>query len=99
MANMQTMKAAIGAPAPRVDGRLKVTGAARYGADMIVANPAYAVLATSPIARGRISGIDERSSRQVAGVLDVLTYETVGERIKPGRFFFGGGYVGSTLQP
>ncbi len=99
MANSQMMKAAIGAPAPRVDGRLKVTGAARYGADMIVANPAYAFLVTSPIARGHISGVDARSAQQVAGVLDILTYETVGERIKPGRFFAAGGYVGSTIQP
>ena len=40
-------KANMGAPAPRYDARLKVTGEARYPADMPVANPAFAVLVTS----------------------------------------------------
>ena len=38
---------------------LKVTGEARYGSDTPVANPAYAFLVTSAIARGRIAAIDE----------------------------------------
>ena len=32
----------MGKPEPRIDGRLKVTGEARYGSDFPVANPAYA---------------------------------------------------------
>jgi xanthine dehydrogenase YagR molybdenum-binding subunit len=36
----------MGAPAPRYDARLKVTGQARYPADTPLANPAYAVLVT-----------------------------------------------------
>ena len=44
----------MGAPAPRYDARLKVTGEARYPADIPVANPAYAVLVTSTIAKGSI---------------------------------------------
>ena len=47
-------KANMGQPAPRIDGRLKVTGAARYASDIPVANPAFAVLVTSPIAKGKV---------------------------------------------
>jgi len=68
-------KANMGAPVPRYDARLKVTGAARYPADELAANPAYAVLVTSAIAKGRISAFDLDAARAVPGLLDILTYE------------------------
>ncbi|MBV8166943.1 MAG: xanthine dehydrogenase family protein molybdopterin-binding subunit, partial [Alphaproteobacteria bacterium] len=89
----------IGRATPRVDGRLKVTGAARYGADAEIANPAFAHLVTSRIARGRITRLDDTATRAVSGVLDVLTHDTVKGQIKPGKFFAAGGYVGSTILP
>ena len=76
-------KAKIGAAAPRVDGRLKVTGEARYASDTPLANPAYAFLATSAIARGRIAGIDDSASRAVPGVLEILTHANIGDAVKP----------------
>lgn len=48
---------AIGKPIDRVDGRLKVTGAARYSAEFPLKNIAYAVLVQSAIARGHIQSI------------------------------------------
>src|ERR1700688_1319235 len=60
-----TPKANMGAPAPRYDARLKVTGEARYPADMPVANPAFAVLVTSSIAKGRIERFDLDDARAV----------------------------------
>ena len=72
-------KANMGAPAPRVDGRLKVTGAARYPADAALDNPAFAVLVTSRIAKGRITQLDLDAARAVPGVLDILTHENTGE--------------------
>lgn len=63
-----------GSPAPRIDGRLKVTGEAPYAADIPVNNLAYGVLVTSPIARGTVSEINVTEAKQTAGVLDVLTY-------------------------
>ncbi len=66
-------EANMGEPAPRIDGRLKVTGAARYSSDITVANPAYAVLVTSAIAKGRIERLDLDDARAVPGVLDILT--------------------------
>jgi xanthine dehydrogenase YagR molybdenum-binding subunit len=90
---------AIGAAVSRVDGRLKVTGAARYGSDAVVLDPAHAFLVTSAIARGRIGKIDEAKARSVPGVLDILTHRNLGKAIKPGAFFAAGGYVSSTIVP
>jgi xanthine dehydrogenase YagR molybdenum-binding subunit len=91
--------AKIGTAAPRIDGRLKVTGEARYASDMLLTDPAYAFLATSAIARGRIAGIDETASRAVPGVLEILTHRNAGNAIKPTKLFSDGGYVGSTIMP
>src|SRR2546430_13205946 len=89
----------IGRATPRVDGRLKVTGAARYGADAEIANPAFAYLVTSRIARGRITRIDDAPTRAVSGVLDVLTHRTVTGQIKAGKFFAPRGYLGPPHLP
>jgi xanthine dehydrogenase YagR molybdenum-binding subunit len=69
----------MGEPAPRADARLKVTGAAQYPADFPVSNPAFAVLVTSAIAKGRIEHLDLEEARAVEGVLDILTYENTTE--------------------
>ncbi len=89
----------IGGPTSRVDGRQKVTGEARYASDMSVQSPAFAFLATSRIARGRIVAIDESATRSVPGVLDVLTYKTLAGKIKPGKTFDEKGYMGSSIAP
>ncbi|HVW91548.1 MAG TPA: xanthine dehydrogenase family protein molybdopterin-binding subunit [Devosia sp.] len=81
-----------GQPVPRIDGRLKVTGEARYPADIPAANLAYGVLATSSIAKGRIARLDTSVARAVRGVLDIFTYENVGNAIAPLQF----GQAGST---
>ncbi len=75
----------MGAPVPRYDARLKVTGEARYPANVPVGNPAYAVLVTSTIAKGRIERLDIDEARAVPGVLDILTAENTGE-LKPAKF-------------
>src|ERR1051325_2795365 len=93
----QTAK--IGAPAPRIDGRLKVTGEARYASDMPLADPAYAYLVTSGIAKGRIAAIDDSASRAVPGFLDSLTHQNAADTIKPGKLFSDGGYLGTTITP
>jgi xanthine dehydrogenase YagR molybdenum-binding subunit len=68
----------MGPPAPRYDARLKVTGEARYPADIPVANPAYAVLVTSTIAKGTINSLNLDDARAVTGVLDILTKDNTG---------------------
>ncbi len=67
----------VGAPVDRVDGRLKVTGAARYTADVPVPGLVHAVFATSTIAAGRIASIDAGAAVALPGVLAVLTHESL----------------------
>jgi xanthine dehydrogenase YagR molybdenum-binding subunit len=69
----------MGAPAPRYDARLKVTGQARYPADTPVANPAYAVLVTSAIAKGTLTSLELEDARAVPGILDIFTAEDMSE--------------------
>ncbi len=73
----------IGDPVPRIEGRAKVTGRALYAADEAVANPAFACLVTSTIARGTIRGFDLADARAVPGVLDIMTHENVGDQADP----------------
>ncbi|TPL78953.1 xanthine dehydrogenase family protein molybdopterin-binding subunit [Mesorhizobium sp. B2-3-13] len=63
-----------GQPVVRIDGRLKVTGQASYPADIATANVAYGALATSSIARGKVSKLHTDDARAVPGVLDIITY-------------------------
>ncbi|MEO8334303.1 MAG: xanthine dehydrogenase family protein molybdopterin-binding subunit [bacterium] len=65
----------VGEPMDRVDGRLKVTGAAKYSAEMPAANMSYAVIVQSTIANGHITKIDTRNARAVPGVIEIITHE------------------------
>src|SRR5207247_8701109 len=58
----------------RVDGRLKVTGNARYPAEFNPPNVAYAFAVMSPISNGTITAIDSAGAEKAAGVLAVLTH-------------------------
>jgi len=65
----------IGTDTSRVDGRPKVTGAAKYAAEFNTAGLAHASVVTSTIAKGRIALIDASEALSVAGVIDVLTHQ------------------------
>ncbi|HWT06331.1 MAG TPA: xanthine dehydrogenase family protein molybdopterin-binding subunit, partial [Xanthomonadales bacterium] len=67
------MSALVGAPVDRVDGRLKVTGAAKYSAEVAVPNLAYGALVLSTVANGRIAQIDDAAARRMPGVIAVMT--------------------------
>jgi xanthine dehydrogenase YagR molybdenum-binding subunit len=64
----------IGQPLNRVDGVLKVTGAAAYTGDVNRARQAHAVLVLSTIAKGRIASIDTAAAVRMPGVLLVMTH-------------------------
>jgi xanthine dehydrogenase YagR molybdenum-binding subunit len=64
----------LGKATPRVDGRAKVTGAAKYAAEFNVPRLAHGVVVSSAIAKGRIKRIDVDAALAVPGVLDVLTH-------------------------
>jgi xanthine dehydrogenase YagR molybdenum-binding subunit len=64
----------IGQPRRRVDGRLKVTGQARYAAEHAVAGCVHGVLVTSTIAAGRITHLDTKAAAQAPGVLAIVSH-------------------------
>ncbi|MGF6307138.1 xanthine dehydrogenase YagR molybdenum-binding subunit [Bradyrhizobium sp. i1.8.4] len=63
----------IGQPLTRAEGVLKVTGKARYAADNHPPGMVYAVIATSCIARGRVTALDVAAAKRHPGVIDVMT--------------------------
>jgi xanthine dehydrogenase YagR molybdenum-binding subunit len=63
----------VGAPLTRVDGRLKVTGAARYAADNPVPDFLHAVLVCSTVASGTVARIDSGTAARHPDVLRILT--------------------------
>jgi xanthine dehydrogenase YagR molybdenum-binding subunit len=62
----------IGAPLPRVDGRQKVTGTAKYSAEFQIPNLAYAVIVTSTVPSARIVNMDTSEAEHAPGVLAAL---------------------------
>lgn len=62
-----------GQPMTRRDGVAKVTGAAAFAADNRPEGLAHAVVATSTVARGRVSFLDVAAALAHPGVLDVMT--------------------------
>jgi CO/xanthine dehydrogenase Mo-binding subunit len=73
---------AIGQPVDRLDGRAKVTGAARYTGDVTLEGLVYGAFASSPVARGRITALDTRAAERAANVIRVLTSRDM-PRFKP----------------
>ncbi|MFE9690801.1 xanthine dehydrogenase family protein molybdopterin-binding subunit [Micromonospora sp. NPDC005806] len=63
---------AVGREHPRLEGRDKVTGAARYAVEYPVDGVTYGWVVSATAARGRISRIDAAPALAVPGVLDVL---------------------------
>ena len=65
---------AVGQPISRADGRLKVTGTARYTADIALAGAVHAAIVHSTIANGRTLSIDTTNAERAPGVLTVFTH-------------------------
>ena len=68
---------AVGQPISRADGRLKVTGGARYTADIPLAGAAHAAIVHSTIANGRTVSIDTTAAEKAPGVLAVFTHRNM----------------------
>ncbi|MGP4101015.1 xanthine dehydrogenase family protein molybdopterin-binding subunit [Nonomuraea sp. KM90] len=68
------MSGLVGQGVARVDGRAKVTGAARYAADNEVAGVLHGFLVMSTIARGEVVEIDTRAALAHPGVVAVYTH-------------------------
>ena len=87
----------MGRPEPRIDGALKVTGAARYPSDFMLEEPAFAFLVTSSISKGRIQSMDVADAKAVPGVLLVLTHENAGD-LKSLPYAPSGGGPSTSIQ-
>jgi xanthine dehydrogenase YagR molybdenum-binding subunit len=77
--------AIIGKPMDRIDGNLKVTGAAKYAAEFRVPNAVHAVLVQSTIAAGTIIGFDLAEAQGMPGVLAIITPENAGKLTSPAK--------------
>lgn len=73
-----------GTAVDRVDGGLKVKGAANYPSDFTLPNIAYAAVVRSTIAAGTIARLDTARAAAAPGVLTVITHENAG-RLRKGR--------------
>src|SRR5277367_2592431 len=71
----------VGKPLDRVDGRLKVTGGARYAYEVAQGQAtAYGYVVEASIGKGRIKSIDTRRASRSPGVVLVLTYRNAPEQ-------------------
>lgn len=68
---------AIGQPLSRADGRLKVTGGARYTADLPLPGGTYGAIVHSTIANGKTTSIDTSAAEEAPGVLAVFTHHNM----------------------
>src|SRR6266436_5296676 len=64
----------VGKPLDRVDGRMKVTGGARYAYEMQQDNVLYGFVVEASIGKGTIKSIDTRAAEKAPGVVFVLTH-------------------------
>ena len=76
----------IGAPISRLDGPLKVRGAAPFAAEIPVDGMVYAALAFSTIARGRIATLETSLAEAAPGVVLVMTHKNA-PKMKPTPVF------------
>ena len=76
----------VGKPVSRIDGPLKVMGAAKFAAEFPTDGLVYAAIAYSTIAKGRIREIDTRDAEATAGVVLVMTYRNA-PRLNPAPVF------------
>lgn len=65
---------AIGQPISRIDGRLKVTGAARYTGDIRLPGLVHGAIVSSTVANGRTVSIDTVAAEKAPGVFAVFTH-------------------------
>lgn len=71
---MTQPRIAVGTPQSRVDGWLKVTGAARYAADHAIDGLVYAAMVDGSVGRGRITSIETAAAEAEPGVLRVISH-------------------------
>jgi xanthine dehydrogenase YagR molybdenum-binding subunit len=89
----------IGEPITRIDGRLKVTGGAKYAADYPIENLAYGVGVPSTIANGKITRIDSAKAKKMPGVLAVFHHGNFDKLYRPSGAFEEQSRAGESRPP
>src|SRR6195256_4949039 len=80
-ANALDAQGIVGKPLDRVDGRLKVTGGARYAYEMQQdKDTLYGFVVEASIGKGKIRSIDTRAAEKAPGVALVLTHRNAPEQ-------------------
>lgn len=79
----------VGRPLDRVDGPLKVAGAAPYTTDVTLPGMAHAALVTATIGKGRVMAVDAAAALALPGVVGVLTHESFPRLGAPPQVAFG----------
>lgn len=79
------MSADIGKPLDRVDGRLKVTGRARFSAENPLPRLCYAKLLFSTLPKGALRTFDLRAARAAPGVIAIMTADNAPSLPEHGR--------------
>ncbi|HEY2048525.1 MAG TPA: xanthine dehydrogenase family protein molybdopterin-binding subunit [Caulobacteraceae bacterium] len=92
-------RGAVGAQVARIDGPLKVKGAARFAGEVPFENLTYAALVYSTIARGRIADLDVEEASRAAGVVLVMTYRNAPRLASPELFNSKPLAVGASTLP
>ncbi len=80
------MSARVGQPTPRIEGREKVTGAARYAAERDLPGLHYATVVPATVSAGRITALDATAALALPGVLGVLDHHIM-PRLNPVKIF------------
>lgn len=65
----------IGQPISRLEGHLKVTGAAKYAGEYNVSNLLYGYVVNSTITKGKITKIHSEQIKEIPGIVEVFTHE------------------------
>lgn len=89
----------IGQPVSRLDGRLKVTGAAAFAAEHRFDGMVYAALIYATIPRGRIATIDTHAAENAPGVVLVMTHQNAPRMAPPPVFGSSATAVGASDLP
>src|SRR5277367_681395 len=89
----------IGAAVSRIDGKLKVTGAARYAVDHPMDRLAYGVGVPSTIANGKITRIDTSVAQRMPGVITILHHGNADPLFRPANPFERDSHAGESRPP
>jgi xanthine dehydrogenase YagR molybdenum-binding subunit len=77
-----TTFATVGTDADRTDGLAKATGRAKYAYDVTFPGLLQAMILRSPIARGKLTGLELDAARAMPGIAAVVALKEVGHKVR-----------------